>query len=226
MRPVWKEHPKDADVGPLFAEAMMDLRPWDLWTADGKPQPGTREIQSTLEKSIRRTPMHPGALHFYIHTIEASPQPEKALAAADRLRGLVPGIGHLVHMPSHIDIRLGRYAEAILANQRAIESDQRYVDQGGGNDCFVIYRAHDYHFLAYAAMFDGQKEVAMQAARGMVEMVPSDLVRAMPDFAEGLLGLAECQRASGRERGRDPTSSCTLPASARRRRSRGIRRTL
>lgn len=188
MRAVWKRYRGDADVGALFAESMMDLRPWDLWTQEGKPQPGTKEIQATLERTIKLAPHHPGVCHFYIHTMEASPHPEKALASADRLRDLVPGIGHLVHMPSHIDIRLGRYPEAIAANQRAIAADRRYVEQGGGNDYFSIYRAHDYHFLAYAAMFDGQREVALKAARDLVENLPLDLVRAAPDIAEGFLG--------------------------------------
>lgn len=189
MREVWRKHPLDANVGALFAESMMDLRPWDLWTSGGLPQPGTDVIIDVIEKVLVLAPDHPGALHFYIHAMEASPHPERALAAADRLRGLVPGAGHLVHMPSHIDIRLGRYSEAIEANQRAIVVDLRYVDRVGRGGFYTIYRAHNYHFLAYASMFEGRRAVAIKAARDMVGEIPLEIVRQFPDYLDGFIGV-------------------------------------
>jgi tetratricopeptide (TPR) repeat protein len=189
MRVVWKAHPNDPDVGALFAEATLDLRPWDQWTPDGKPQPGTEEIIATLEAVLARSPNHVGANHYYVHTMEASPHPERALTVADRLGSLVPGAGHLVHMPAHIYIRTGRYDQAIQANQRAIQVDLKYVQRAGRGGFYTIYRAHNYHFLAYAAMFDGQRRVALQAARDMIGEVPLEFVRQMPDFSDAFLAL-------------------------------------
>lgn len=185
MREVWRTNPDNADVGALFAESMMNLRPWDLWTPDGQMQPGTDEITETLAKVLTLEPKHPAALHFTIHTWEASPTPEKALPAADILRDLVPWAGHLVHMPGHIDIRLGRYAEAATANQKAIAVDLAYVEKAGRGGFYTIYRAHNYHFLAYAAMFEGRREVALTAARDMAREVPLEVVRAFPDLLDG-----------------------------------------
>jgi tetratricopeptide (TPR) repeat protein len=185
MREVWRANPDNADVGALFAESMMNLRPWDLWTPDGQMQPGTDEITETLAKVLTLEPKHPAALHFTIHTWEASPSPEKALPAADVLRDLVPWAGHLVHMPGHIDIRLGRYAEAATANQKAIAVDLAYVEKAGRGGFYTIYRAHNYHFLAYAAMFEGRREVALTAARDMGREVPLEVVRAFPDLLDG-----------------------------------------
>jgi len=187
MREVWQAHPRDSDAGALFAESMMDLRPWDLWTGDGKAQPGTEEIVSALETVRAIAPDHPGANHFYIHTVEASSEPGRGKAAADRLRGLVPGAGHLVHMPSHIDIRTGDYRAAVLANQRAITADLAYVERVGRHGFYTLYRAHNYHFLAYAAMFEARRELALEAAREMIEEVPLELVREFPEFLDGFL---------------------------------------
>jgi tetratricopeptide (TPR) repeat protein len=189
MREVWRAHPDDVNAGALFAESMMDLRPWDLWTSEGEPQPGTEEIIGTIEKVFALAPDHIGANHFYIHTMEASPHPERAMAAADRLRDRVPGAGHLVHMPSHIDIRTGRYNEAVTANQRAIEADLRYVERTGRGGFYTIYRAHAYHFLAYAAMFEGRRALAMSAARDMIGRIPLELVREYPDFLDSFLAV-------------------------------------
>lgn len=186
MRRVWENYPDDADVGALFADAMMNLRPWDLWTPAGAPQPGTPEIVATLERVLELQPNHPGACHFYIHTMEASPTPGKALAAADSLRFRVPGAGHLVHMPSHIDIRVGHYDEAVKANQRAIIADTAWIKRGG---FYTFYRAHNYHFLAYAAMFEGRRELAMKAARDMVEQIPLEVVREYADYLDGFVAV-------------------------------------
>jgi tetratricopeptide (TPR) repeat protein len=189
MREVWKKHPKDTDVGALFAESLMDLRPWDLWTKDGKMQPGTDEVVETLDAVLALDENHPLANHLNIHTWEASSTPGRAAASADRLRDMVPGAGHLVHMPGHIYIRMGRYADAVVANQKAIAADLRYVERTGRHGFYDMYRAHNYHFLAYAAMFEGRKEVAMRAAREMVDQIPLELVRTYPDFLDGFIAV-------------------------------------
>jgi tetratricopeptide (TPR) repeat protein len=189
MRAVWTAHPENANVGALCAEAVMDLRPWDLWSPEGEPRPETPEVIETLTAVLTLDPEHPGANHFNIHTLEASPEPERAAESADRLRDMVPGLGHLTHMPSHIDIRLGQYQEAILANQRAVAADSAYLEQGGSGAFFTLYSAHNYHFLAYAAMFAGRQQLAMESARQMVVMIPLDLVYALPDFMDGFLPI-------------------------------------
>ena len=156
MREVYKRFPKDADVGAIFAESLMDLRPWDLWSADGKPRPETPEVVETLEAVLKHSPDHPLALHLYIHAVEASPEPGKSAAAADRLRKLAPGLGHLVHMPSHIDLRLGQWQKAVEANERAIQADTDYRKKAPQQDFFRIYMAHNRHMLAFAAMMQGE----------------------------------------------------------------------
>ena len=176
MRDVWQAHPRDADVGAVFAEALMDLRPWDLWSQSGEPRPETPEVLATLEAVLAIDPTHPQGLHATIHALEASPHPERAILAADRLRERVPGAGHLLHMPSHIDVLVGRYGEAIQANRLAIAADLAYVERAGRTGFYNIYRAHNYHMLAYAAMFDGQRGAALEAARELVsELTPAAL---------------------------------------------------
>src|SRR5262245_50069293 len=166
MREVWKKYPDDPDVGAFFAEAMMNLRPWDQWTPDGKPQPGTGEIIGTLDAALELNPDHPLANHLYIHAVEASPNPERAIAAADRLRNLQPGLAHNVHMPSHIDIRTGQWLKAVHTNEKAVEADQRYRKIFGPHKGFLnVYVAHNRHMLAYAAMMTGQRDLAMKHIR-------------------------------------------------------------
>lgn len=172
MRVVWQAHPDDADVGALYAEAMMDLRPWDLWTRDGQPQPGTNRIVATLERVMEIDPRHPLALHLYIHAVEASPKPGKADGAADTLRDLQPGLGHLVHMPSHIDVRRGRWQDAIEANQKAMEADRIYRSLSPHQGFYGLYMAHDNHMLAYAAMMNGQRSLAVRVIDELVEEMP------------------------------------------------------
>ncbi len=192
MRRVWRDHPDDPDVGTLAAESLMDLRPWDLWSPEGEPRPETPEVMADLERVMAIAPDHPGANHFYVHTMEASPDPGKALTAANRLRDLVPDCSHLVHMPAHIDIRLGRYADAIAANQKAIAADKLYVSRFGRNNFYALYRAHNFHFLAWAAMFAGQRKLAMDAAQGVLQEIPLDLARQMPDFLDAFMAAPYC----------------------------------
>jgi tetratricopeptide (TPR) repeat protein len=192
MRAVWARHPKDSDVGTLFAEAAMDQHPWDLWNHDGTPQPWTAEIVSTLEAVLKLNPNHPGANHLYIHAVEASPAPERALAAADRLAaGLVPGAGHLVHMPGHVYQRVGRYWDAAEANRKAIVVDDTYVGKAPEQGFYLMYKAHNHQFLAYSAMSLGRSAEAQQAALAMVAQFGPEQVREMAAFMDGGLSLPE-----------------------------------
>ena len=190
MREVWKEYPKDPDVGALFAEAMMNLRPWDQWTPEGKPEPGTDEVLATLEAVLRLNPKHPFVNHLYIHAVEASPNPERASAAADRLRDLQPGLAHNVHMPSHIDIRTGRWLEAVDTNTKAVAADQDYQQVFGPPKGFLnVYVAHNRHMLAYAAMMTGQRDLAMKHIRAMVAELPADFLKENALQAEGFVAM-------------------------------------
>jgi tetratricopeptide (TPR) repeat protein len=190
MREVWKKYPKDPDVGAFFAEAMMDLRPWDQWTPDGKPRPGTDEIIATLDAVLKLNPNHPLANHLYIHAVEASPNPERAMASADRLRNLQPGLAHNVHMPSHIDIRTGQWLKAVDTNAKAVEADQRYRKIFGPPNGFLnVYIAHNRHMLAYAAMMTGQRDLAMKHIRAMVAEIPADFLNENALQAEGNVAM-------------------------------------
>lgn len=165
MRELSRRYPDDPDAATLFAEALMDLHPWQLWTHDGKPGENTLEIVSVLEGVLQRWPEHVGANHFYIHTLEASPAPERALASARRLETLVPAAAHLVHMSAHIYIRTGDYEAAIRSNRRAIAVDDEYLRAHSvGMNYVLLYRAHNMHFLAAAAMMDGNIGAASHAA--------------------------------------------------------------
>ena len=190
MREVWKKFPKDPDAGAFFAEAMMDLRPWDQWTPEGQPNPGTDEILATLDAVLKLNPRHPFANHLYIHAVEASPHPERAMAAADRLRNLQPGVAHNVHMPSHIDIRTGRWLKAVETNLNAVAADQRYRKIFGPAKGFLnVYVAHNRHMLAYAAMMTGQRDLAMKQIRAMVAELPADFLNKNAMQGEGFVAM-------------------------------------
>lgn len=189
LRGAWRAHPLDADVGTLFAEALMDLHPWDLWTLDGRPKPYTPEIVETLERVLQIAPDHPGANHLFVHAVEASSTPGRADAAADRLRTLVPGSSHLVHMPSHIDVRRGRFAAASDANERAIEVDRRYAERTGRAGFYRVYMAHNVQFLSFSAMMEGRSAVAIDAARAMVAGFPPELLETLGPFVDGILPI-------------------------------------
>jgi tetratricopeptide (TPR) repeat protein len=159
---------------------MLDLRPWDYWTADGKPQPGTEEIESRLEGILARDPRHPGANHYYVHAMEASPHPEKALAAAHRLETLMPGSGHMVHMPFHIYLRTGEYARAEAANRRAVDADLAYSRKVEIPMFMHMYTSHDFQSLSFCQMVQGKSEAAVRNARAIDQWLPADMARAMP----------------------------------------------
>jgi tetratricopeptide (TPR) repeat protein len=180
MRKVAHQFPDDLDVQVLFAESLMDVNPWHLWTADGQPAPGTEEIVATLEGVLARAPGHPGANHYYIHAVEASPHPEKAVAAADRLAGLIPGAGHIVHMPAHIYQRVGRYTDAATANEHAVAVDQSYLAKTQPPGYYPMYLGHNYGFLAFAESMRGRGASALAAAQAVQKAVPAGMIDMMP----------------------------------------------
>ena len=180
MRTVVNRYPNDLDAATLFAEALMDTTPWSYWTPEGKPKPVTEELVTMLESVLQRAPNHPGAIHLYIHAVEASPQPERAEAAADRLAQLVPDSGYLLHMPAHIYLRIGRYHDSSLANERAIAADESYAKVGSPGLYLTIYYPHNIHFLAYSAAMEGRKTTALAAARKLAAGIPLEQARSIP----------------------------------------------
>ena len=172
MREVVKQYPDDLDLATLFAEAKMNLHPWGLWNQDGTPEPGTPEITATLESVLRRDPNHVGAIHYYIHAVEASPNPERALAGANRLAALAPGAGHLVHMPGHIYIRTGDFDSAVKTNEKAAEADRAYMQASSSGGMYVaMYYSHNLHFIAMCASMEGEYDKASQAAATLADHV-------------------------------------------------------
>lgn len=177
MEEVVERHPDDLEARTLYAEALMDLSPWYYWEKDGSSRPHTPELLAALEQVLEAHPDHPGANHFYIHAVEAV-DPERAVAAAERLAGLMPGAGHLVHMPGHIYIRVGRYLDAIRANEHAVHADETYIrDQSPAFGVYVAgYYPHNYDFLAFAASMIGRADQAIEAAEKMATLVPEEML--------------------------------------------------
>jgi len=166
MRALAARHTRDADIAVLAAESVLNLHPYDWWGPDGRALPWTGEILSLLSRALRIAPRHPGANHYWVHLMELSATPERAMAQADRLRTLVPGSGHLLHMPAHIDMRTGRYAEASAANERSIEADLRYLAQVDAQGAYRVgYVAHNHHFLWASAAMEGRSTTAISATR-------------------------------------------------------------
>ncbi|HTJ41745.1 MAG TPA: hypothetical protein VL463_06595, partial [Kofleriaceae bacterium] len=180
MAAVAKQFPDDLDVQVLRAESMMDLNPWKLWTPDGKPAPGTDEIVSVLEGVLKKSPKHPGANHYYIHAVEASTHPEKAVPSAERLASLIPGGGHIVHMPAHIFQRVGRYGDASQANRNAIDVDLGYIGKAPSWGYYAMYLVHNYGFLSYSSSMEGRKAESIQAALDSAKNFPPPMLEMMP----------------------------------------------
>ena len=178
MGNVVRQYPGNQDATALYAEALMDLSPWQYWEPDGEPRPDTPQILSQLERIIAANPKHPGACHFFIHAVEAV-DPARAVPCAERLAGLMPGAGHLVHMPGHIYVRVGRYEDAIRANEHAVHADETFIrDQNPAFGVYVAgYYPHNYDFLAFAASMIGRSEQALQASRKIAELVPEPMLR-------------------------------------------------
>jgi len=165
MRELAKRYPDDLDAQVLFAESLMNTMPWDYWTRDRTPKPETEEILAALRFVMSRDARHPGANHFYIHAVEAGPNPEHGLAAADRLNNYAPGAGHLTHMPAHIYMRVGQYADAIAANELAVKSDRDYISHCQALGFYPgVYYPHNIHFLWWAQLFDGRSKDALRTA--------------------------------------------------------------
>ena len=183
MRKVHLQFPDDQDIAMLYVESVMDLRPWGYWTRDGKPYERTAEVVALTENTIAKNPQHPGALHFYIHLMEAY-QADKAEAAADRLLTLMPAAGHMVHMPAHIYQRVGRYADAQRSNEMAIAADEDYISQCRAQGLYpMAYYPHNLHFLWFAATAQGNSKVAIEAARKAASQVSDEALKAVPLLA-------------------------------------------
>ena len=203
MRQVYSAHGDDIDVAALFGEAIMNRTPWALWDLpSGEPADGadTAEAIEVLEKAMAQVAAaggdaHPGLLHMYIHLMEMSPHPERALRASDELRDLVPDAGHLLHMATHIDVLCGHYQAVIDANGRAIVADRKFLAAAGALNFYSLYRAHNYHFRLYGAMFAGQYKVALDAAEGLAATLGEDLLRVesppMADWLEGFVPMVQ-----------------------------------
>jgi tetratricopeptide (TPR) repeat protein len=173
-----RRYPDDLDAATLYAESLMNLRPWKLWSPDGSPAEGTEEILRVLEEVLRRDPEHIGANHYYIHAVEASPYPERALPSADRLIYLVPWAGHLVHMPAHIYIRTGDFGRAARANELAVRADERFFRRSNDTGTYRMgYYTHNLHFLAFARSAKGNYAGARQAADKLLAIVKSDVAQ-------------------------------------------------
>ena len=188
----------DLDVAALYADALMNLTPWQLWDLrTGEPAEGAQTVraQAVLDRALRSPggQTHPGVLHMYIHLMEMSPYPERARPAAERLRGLAPDAGHLRHMPTHLDLLCGDYARVVASNTEAIAADEKYAARSGVMNFYTLYRVHDYHFKIYGAMFLGQAQAALEAADALEAAIPEKLLRVesppMADWLEGFLTM-------------------------------------
>jgi tetratricopeptide (TPR) repeat protein len=198
MRGVYRAFPDDLDVAALSADALMNLTPWALWDQiTGEPADGaaTVEAKEVLDRALayREGRAHPGVLHLYIHLMEMSARPEDALQAADRLSELVPDAGHLRHMPTHLDVLCGDYWRVVSANAAAIAADEKFLALRGAMNFYTLYRAHNYHFKIYGAMFLGQAQTALDAADQLAAAIPEELLRVevppMADWLEGFVPM-------------------------------------
>ena len=181
---VSRKYPTDDDAAVLYAESLMDLRPWNYWTAAGKPKaPSTKEQVKLLEQVLKRNPDHPGACHFYIHAIEASPEARKALPCAQRLGSLMPGAGHLVHMPTHIYIKLGEWDLAAQDNAHALHADEEFINERHPTGVYPLgYYTHNFHVMWYALNMLGRSEDALKAARTIGERISPEVVKQIPSL--------------------------------------------
>ncbi|MEM7206350.1 MAG: hypothetical protein AAF434_00870 [Pseudomonadota bacterium] len=200
MRDVYTQFSDDHDVVTLFAESIMNRTPWALWdlkTGNIAEGAGTAEAIGVLEKALAQDGgmQHPGLLHMYIHLMEMSPHPERALNVSDALRSLVPDAGHLNHMPTHIDVLCGHYQRVVSSNEEAIISDRKFLEREGPMNFYSNYRCHDYHFKIYGAMFLGQYQTALEAAQEMVSTLPEELLKVesppMADWLEGFISMTQ-----------------------------------
>ena len=199
MRKVYRDYPDDMDIATIFAESIMNRTPWKLWDLPtGKPAVGadTLEAIEVLETAFHKlsdqgSNSHPGLLHMYLHLMEMSPHPEKALNAGDSLSELVPDAGHLLHMATHVDVLCGDYQNVVLRNHQAILADQKYLARSGSMNFYTIYRCHNYHFKIYGAMFLGQMQVAVDTAEELAAALTSDILEPMVDWLEAFYPMKQ-----------------------------------
>ncbi|MGV6804591.1 MAG: hypothetical protein ACWA49_10330 [Ruegeria sp.] len=199
MRAAFSAQPDDLDLRTIYVESLLNLTPWKMWNLNtGEPAEGaaTVEAQEALEWAMANDPAamsHPGLLHLYVHLMEMSPTPEKALKAGDVLRTLVPDAGHLVHMPTHIDVLCGHYHNVVFWNEQAIQADLKYYEREGAFNIYTGYRQHDYHFVIYGALFMGQIEPALRANKGLWDTTPEEMLRIesppMADYFESYMAM-------------------------------------
>ena len=181
MRALQRTLPGDLDAATLFAESLMDLRPWNYWTRDGLPNDGTQEAIAALQRVLAANPKHPGALHYWIHLWEPTKTPERAEKEADRLLPLMPGAGHIVHMPAHIYLRVGRYVDAVKANQQAVAADEAYIAQCRVQGMYPLgYYPHNIHFIWMGATMSGQSALAIASARKVAAAIPAEALKDNP----------------------------------------------
>ena len=197
MRKVYAEFSDDLDVCAIFAESIMNRTPWQLWDLPGgQPAKGadTLEAIAVLDKAFETLPgawQHAGLLHMYIHLMEMSPHPQRALRHGDALSTLVPDAGHLLHMPTHVDVLCGDYMNVVLRNEAAIVADRKFLRREGADNFYSIYRCHNYHFKIYGAMFLGQPTTALEAADELISTLPSETLRPMADWFEGFIPIRQ-----------------------------------
>jgi len=189
MAQIWASNNQDPDVGALYAESLMLLQPWDYWTPDYEPVGRAEEIVALLEACIQLSPRHPGAHHFYIHMVESSGNPERGIASADLLGSLMPGSGHLVHMPSHIYANVGRYADAISVNERAVELDRAYFAAYQRPTFYLNYYAHNIQFVTFGAMMAGQRALALEYVAKQEELITDAIIEKYARFMDGMNAL-------------------------------------
>jgi tetratricopeptide (TPR) repeat protein len=230
MRAAFQAVPDQLDLRAIYVESLMNLTPWQMWDLQtGTPADGaaTLEAQEVLEWAMAHDPAamsHPGLLHLYVHLMEMSPTPEKALKAGDVLRTLVPDAGHLVHMPTHIDVLCGHYHNVVHWNDKAVEADLKYYEREGAFNIYTGYRQHDYHFVIYGALFLGQMEPALRANQGLWDTTPAEMLRIesppMADYFEAFMAMGphilirfgRWDEAMALELPEDPQLYCTLTA--------------
>jgi len=187
MKTVYEKFGADPNIAVIYAEALMNLQPWDYWTADLQPKGANLEFTAAIERALASNPNHPMAAHLYIHAVEAGPNPAKGEAAADMLVTSVPAAGHLVHMPSHLFARIGRYADAVKSNELAVVADDEFFKLGNDPEMYYVYHAHNLHFLAFAAMMEGQYDLAINAARRLENCMPDAALDQFAFLIEGIM---------------------------------------
>ncbi|MFA3917293.1 tetratricopeptide repeat protein [Ruegeria hyattellae] len=197
MRTVHATYPGDLDICAVFAESIMNRTPWQLWDLPtGQPAEGADTLEAiavldTAFETLSGAWQHPGLLHMYIHLMEMSPHPERALRHGDALSRLVPDAGHLLHMPTHVDVLCGDYMNVVLRNEAAIVADRKFLKRAGVDNFYSVYRCHNYHFKIYGAMFLGQPNVALEAAEELIATLPSNTLRPMADWFEGFIPMKQ-----------------------------------